>query len=424
MTRGNGEPNENKLSDLIAQQYPNRREGATSSAEQSFDGEKTGHSADTTERADEQINVANTPIPPSNASYTHGSGVPSQTGAQQGAPADYATDGGADSYDSYRGMSPQGYSAAQAMGQPYVAGQSRSVSGQHGDSQQASSDGQVQQQYFADSHQNQPGYSQGNPLPPQQGQYQTQGYSQQSQQGYGEQGYGQQQNYGQHQFGGQSQYNGQHGYSQHSYGQNSNGGQPQQNYGQQNFSQQVYGQQNFGGQSPFGHQNYNPAPANTMTLPKAGAMTTIGGMVLALIALFLPFITSDGSLTIAATGESVDGSFMTSPVIANRMMVISLIVVLLVAIAAVVYFTWIRKYLDRSGAYAVAVSALVAGGFVLIFAIVYFLDPYLADAYEYGASRGIGQWAMMLAGIITLVGGVMFYTAMRKNLSHVRPVQG
>lgn len=171
-----------------------------------------------------------------------------------------------------------------------------------------------------------------------------------------------------------------------------------------------------------GYISYPPAQPQ-LRIPAGGAFLAVAGMVLAIMALFAPFIDSNGTVTLEATSKPIDGSYMTSAIIGNRTMGYSLVAVLILAILAVMSVA-VKKTVSRSLAMGISIAALIAGGFVTMFAAVYMLDPYLQDAYTYGASRGIGQWLILGAGAVTILGAITMVMGVRKNFAQIRPVQG
>lgn len=273
--------------------------------------------------------------------------------------------------------------------------------------------------------------------------YQQQGYQQQGyQQQYGQNpsGYGNpSQNYGHgeqggmfsqpHQYGNPTSTHGQLGGVQQGWGQQ---GDPRQNmvhggaYGQANNFQQGGGHPSAGQQYYFGTPNAYPgrSAAATNSLAKAGSALSIVGLITAIASLFLPFISGNDAVFLSSTGESIDGSYMTSAIFSDRLMGISLVVVSLIAIGALVYFTWIRKNLDRTASIGVGVASIAAGIFVLVFALIYFFDPMLGDAYDLGASRGFAQYLFLLAGLAIIIGGILFLLGARKAHAHEHPTQG
>ncbi|MFY9262047.1 MAG: hypothetical protein WAO49_00180 [Arcanobacterium sp.] len=175
------------------------------------------------------------------------------------------------------------------------------------------------------------------------------------------------------------------------------------------------------GRPPYGA--YVP-PVLAAPLSSAGGIITIVGLLLAVVSTFLPFVDSNNQVVVMATNEPIDGSMLNSAVIDNRLMIYALIAVALVAMVAVTFFTWVRKAHNRSTAMAFSFAVIIAAVFVLAVAIMYLVDPYLATAYEVGAERGIAQWTMLLAGIVTVAGGATYLATTQKKLGHISPVQG
>ncbi|RPA65692.1 hypothetical protein EF294_02800 [Gordonia oryzae] len=207
-----------------------------------------------------------------------------------------------------------------------------------------------------------------------------QGYGQTAgQQGYGQQGYGDQSAYGQQGYGQQS------GYGQQGYG----SGHGQQDYGQQGYGQQGYGQQGYG-QQGYGQQGYGQTygqPAAPKQ-PFAGVppivapvlAATIG--VLAVVLLFCGF----------AAGYTIQGSVAsdTQKLFASDL---SAAYVLVVATGFLAFTGLIKSY---------RVAPIVAAGATagVLLTIIMYSGADLDESSNYSRGHGAGAIILLVLSIL------------------------
>lgn len=132
----------------------------------------------------------------------------------------------------------------------------------------------------------------------------------------------------------------------------------------------------------------------------------IGGIVVYLVGVFLPFASSD-DLVVSSTGEEIGGSFTTTNLLESTAPAWISLGLLAIALGILGYFVFVRKVQDTLAKGIVVGTALTAGTGLVIFLLSIAVDGGLRNFYDAGGSMGVGQIVMFVGAGLTFLGAVL-----------------
>lgn len=141
-------------------------------------------------------------------------------------------------------------------------------------------------------------------------------------------------------------------------------------------------------------------------LARIGVIGTIMGMLVYVAAIFLPFASAQ-DLVVASTGESIDGSFISTNLLESAAPAWISMVLVLIAAGVLVFFVLARKVQDTLAKGVVVGTALTAGVGLVIFVLSIAFDGGLRNFYDAGGSMGIGQILMYVGAAVALIGSIV-----------------
>lgn len=193
-------------------------------------------------------------------------------------------------------------------------------------------------------------------------------------------------------------------------GKGSNGG----DWTPQQWNQHSYGyvqtQRNrYGGYAPTVQPEQQPSWNVRREFPpsaRAGVLAMIGGIVVYLVGVFLPFASSD-DLVVSSTGAEIGGSFTTTNLLESTAPAWISLGLLAIALGILGYFVFVRKVQDTLAKGIVVGTALTAGTGLVIFLLSIAVDGGLRNFYDAGGSMGVGQIVMFVGAGLTFLGAVL-----------------
>ncbi|USR78678.1 hypothetical protein [Arcanobacterium pinnipediorum] len=140
-----------------------------------------------------------------------------------------------------------------------------------------------------------------------------------------------------------------------------------------------------------------------------GAILGILGALSALIGLFLPFLSLPDNSIVTVAGQSIDGSYFFThlievPVMGWVLAVLSILALVLAAIAVMAWKTFNRLAIIMAG-------ILACGSYAIVFIVVYHYDPHIQDAYALGAGVGLGLGFIAIGATLQTLSGISIFIA-------------